>query len=298
MRYVYSLVRFVPDPARGEFVNVGAIAGSEESAEWQYRQVENFSRASRIDEHKSLEAVWGLLSRIGSTIEDYEKSQSSLFEPEVQPSEAWLRQLYVDHQNVVQLSPPTPMVAGSADEALDRVFNQMVLDPAVQRRGFQTKHAALGALRRAYDKHSVKIGLYLRQRVTLETERYRERVDFAVTNGKTLQLAHTWSFQSPDQEDLGEQVKAWGWTVRDLKDGGGAVRLASGESFEVPRDVDIEVAYVPPGPGQDAPAMRDARHVFEALDIPHGALDRADDIGQRARRLLMEAGVGPLQFNQ
>ena len=26
MRYLYSVVRFVPDPARGEFVNVGAIA--------------------------------------------------------------------------------------------------------------------------------------------------------------------------------------------------------------------------------------------------------------------------------
>ena len=34
MRFVYSLVRFVPDPARGEFVNVGAIAGSEESSDW------------------------------------------------------------------------------------------------------------------------------------------------------------------------------------------------------------------------------------------------------------------------
>ncbi len=45
MRYVYSLVRFVPDPARGEFVNVGAIAGSEDGAEWQIRQVENTVRA-------------------------------------------------------------------------------------------------------------------------------------------------------------------------------------------------------------------------------------------------------------
>ena len=27
MPYTYSLVRFVPDPARGEFVNIGAIAG-------------------------------------------------------------------------------------------------------------------------------------------------------------------------------------------------------------------------------------------------------------------------------
>ena len=28
MRYVYSVVRFVPDPIKGEFVNVGLIAGT------------------------------------------------------------------------------------------------------------------------------------------------------------------------------------------------------------------------------------------------------------------------------
>ena len=50
MRYVYSLVRFVPDPARSEFVNLGAIVGSEEYSEWESRQVENPKRARDIDE--------------------------------------------------------------------------------------------------------------------------------------------------------------------------------------------------------------------------------------------------------
>lgn len=298
MRYVYSLVRFVPDPARGEFVNIGAIAGSEETSEWQYRQVENFSRASRIDEQKSLEAVWAFLGSVGSVIEDYERSQQSLFEPEVEPSEAWLQHLHVDHRNVVQLSAPTPMVANSAEEALDRVFRQMVVDPVARRREFQTKHVAVGALRRAYDRHSVKIGVHLRQRVVLETERYRERVDFAVTNGKALQLAHTWSFQVPDQDDLAEQVKAWGWTVRDLQGGGGAVSVPGGARFEVPRDVDVEVVYVPPAQDQEAPALRDALNVFETLGIAHGALERADDIGREAQRLLIAAGGGLLQLGQ
>ena len=295
---MYSLVRFVPDPARGEFVNLGAIAGSEESAEWQYRQVENFSRASRIDDHKSLEAVWAFLSRVDRAIEDFERSQQSLFEPEVEPSEAWLQQLYVDHRNVVQLSPPTPMVANSADEALDRVFDQLVLNPAARRRPFQTKHVAVGALRRAYDRHSVKIGLHLRQRVILETERYRERVDFAVTNGRALQLAHAWSFQAPDQEGLSEQVKAWGWTVRDLQDGGGAVSVVDGIRFTVPKDVDVEVVYLAPAADQESPAMSDALNVFEALKIRHGPLETADRVGQRARRLLAEAGAGPLELGQ
>ena len=49
MKHVYSLIRYVPDPVRGEFINVGAIAGCDESSEWEIRQVANPARARRID---------------------------------------------------------------------------------------------------------------------------------------------------------------------------------------------------------------------------------------------------------
>jgi hypothetical protein len=236
MRYVYSVVRFVPDPARGEFVNVGAIAGSEDSSEWLWRQVENPVRARAVDDRKALEAVWAFLDRVGREMDDYERAHESLFEPPVELSEEWLQRLYAEHRNVVQLSPPAPMVASTADEALDRVLDQMVLDPALRR--------------------------------------------------------------VPDQELVAEQVKAWGWTVRDVQQGGGTVRLADGSQFDVGRDVDVEVVYVPPAPGQDAPAMRDARHVFEALEVTHAPLEGADLVGERARDLLIvAAGVGRLDIS-
>jgi hypothetical protein len=296
MRYLYSVVRFVPDPARGEFVNVGAIAGSEDSSEWLLRQVENPVRARAVDDRKALEAVWAFLDRVGREMDEYEKAQESLFEPPVELSEEWLRRLYAEHRNVVQLSPPTPMVASTADEALDRVFEQMVLDPALRRHPFQKKHAALAAVRAAYRKHLVRKGVNLRERVALETAHHRERFDFAVTNGRALQLTHTWSFQVPDQDQLAAQVKAWGWTVRDVQQGGGTVRLADGSQFEVHPDVDVEVVYVPPAPGQDAPAMRDALGVFEALKVAHTALEDADLVGARAHDLLVAAGVGRLDI--
>jgi hypothetical protein len=296
MRYVYSVVRFVPDPARGEFVNVGAIAGSEDSSEWLWRQVENPVRARAVDDRKALEAVWAFLDRVGREMDDYERAHESLFEPSVELSEEWLQRLYVEHRNVVQLSPPAPMVASTADEALDRVFDQMVLDPALRRHPFQKKHAALAAVRAAYRKHSVRKGVNLRERVALETTHHRERFDFAVTGDRTLQLTHTWSFQVPDQDLVAEQIKAWGWTVRDVQQGGGQVRLADGSQFYVARDVDVEVVYVPPAPGQDAPAMRDALNVFEALEVMHAPLEGADHVGERARALLVAAGVGLLDI--
>ena len=44
-KYIYSVLRFVPNPASGEFVNIGAIVGSDENGEWELRTVENAKRA-------------------------------------------------------------------------------------------------------------------------------------------------------------------------------------------------------------------------------------------------------------
>lgn len=286
MRYVYSLIRFVPDPARGEFVNVGAIAGSEESSEWQVRQIENPVRARGVDDSRSLDAVWSFIDSIGAQMDAYEQALSSLFEPNAELTEAWLVKLHADHQNIVQLSPPAPMVAESAEDALDRVFELMVLDPALREYRFKKKHTALAAVRAAYRGFSIKKGTDLHERVRLLTAHHTERFDFAVTNGRALQLTQTWSFQVPDQATLAEQVKAWGWTVRDARNRGGEVRTSDGREFDVQNDVDVEVVYVPAQPGRRAPAFYDALSVFEALGIEALPIDEARIVGEKARNLL------------
>lgn len=296
MRFVYSLIRFVPDSARGEFVNVGAIVGSEESSEWEVRQVENPVRARALDNRNSLGAVWTFIDRLGNQIDEFEHGSMSLFGPSVELSEEWLERVYRDHQNVVQLSTPTPMVADSADEALERVFDLLVLDPAQRKYRFRNKHAALAALRTAYSSRAIQKGRDLRERVILETAHHRERFDFAVTNGRALQLTQAWSFQVPDQDGLSEQIKAWGWTVRDARDSGGRVASPDGTTYDVGVDIDIEVVYVAPIQGQDAPALTEAQNVFAALDVTAVSLDHAGAVAERAHRLLVDAGVGRLDI--
>jgi hypothetical protein len=291
MRFVYSVVRFVPDPARAEFVNVGAIVGSEDSSEWQLRQIDNPVRARAIDDRRALDVVWSFLDRVGRDIDEYETATERLLFDGVELSEAWLERLFIDHRNVVQLSQPTPMIASSADEALDRVFEQLVIDPAQRKYRFQKKHTALAAVRNAYREYGIRRGTNLRERVMLETEHHQERFDFAVTDGHVLQLTQTWSFQVPDQEFLGEQVKAWGWTVRDVQQHGAMATVTDGSTFGVERDVDVAVVFVPPKPDQDAPALRDARNVFDELQVRQASVEEARQIGQRARDLLVRAGT-------
>lgn len=287
MRYTYSLIRFVPDPARGEFVNVGAIVGSDESSEWQVRQIQNPVRARAIDAHGSLDAVWTFIDRVGTEVDSFEASlHQSLFGPKVELSEGWLWRLHADHQNIVQVSAPTPMVAESADDALERVFDLMVLDPAVHKHSFVKKHRALAAMRRAYQESAIMRQRELSERVILRTSHHAERFDFAVSNGGLVQLAQTWSFQIPNQETLAEQVKAWGWTLRDARDAGGQVSTADGQEFDFEADVDVKVVYVPASADHPAPAFVDAQHVFGELGITAVPHLQASDVARRARELL------------
>lgn len=286
MRFVYSVVRFVPDPARGEFINVGAIVGSEESSEWQVRQIENARRARFLDDNRTLPAAWTFLDNVGRIVDEHEEALHGLLGPPVVLSESWLRRLSTEHRNVVQLSTPTPMVADDAEEALKMVFEELLVDPTQGRRGAQNKHTALAAVRRSYrDNHIEKENLH--EHVVLQTRRHhREKVDFAVTDGRVVQLTHTWSFQVANQEDLAEQVKAWGWTIRDAREHGGEIIMPRETALEVREGVDVQVVYVQPRPEDQAAAWEDALNVFEALDVPHVPLADAYHVGQTARELL------------
>jgi hypothetical protein len=293
MRYLYSLIRFVPEPANGEFVVLGAVAGSDETSDWDIRQISNPVRARALDRRGALDLAWALIDGIGREIDRFEESTSELFEPEVRVSERWLWDMHLRHRNIVQLSAPTPMVAEAADEALDRIFDEMVVDPARVTHRFKTKHAALGRMRAAYRRQGIDRDHSLRERVSLHAADYVEPFDFAVTNGRVLQLAHTWSFQIPDQDELTEQLKSWGWTVERLRESGGTVSTRLGQQFDVDREVDIEISYVPPDEDRASPAFAEALGVFKTCAARQVPYQEADSIGRRARDLLSSEAQSP-----
>src|SRR5438445_3086798 len=71
MRYVYSVARFVPDPIRGECVNLGVIVGSDRSCEWAIRTGEPSKTARALDRRRLLPPVVAHLERIAGTIDQY-----------------------------------------------------------------------------------------------------------------------------------------------------------------------------------------------------------------------------------
>jgi hypothetical protein len=290
-RYVYSLVRFVPDPVRGEFINVAAVVGSEETGEWEVQQASNLRRARALDENLTLPAVTSVIEHITGTIDAFLDANEAGEEvsSESEPTEKWLRVLSGAYRHIVQLTPPTPLVAESADQAMDIVFNELIVDPEGRPLPYVRRTAASKKLRRAYlGTKQLRRGTDFFEHVALKSGEHEEQLDFAVVNGAVLQLAQAWSFAVPDQRKLARRVRAWGWTLRHLKDVGGSVSI-NGRSLHADKDVDLEVIYVPPvGPFGDE-AFRDASAVFSEIQAEARPIDDADEVARRAVELLEKA---------
>jgi hypothetical protein len=282
MPFEFSLIRFVPDPARGEFVNIGAVAGSDEAQEWELRLVSNLSRAKALDDRGVLSQAFAY----AAGLEDHIAALDVL--PETSGAEPisseLLRQRAREMQNIVQFSSPAPVAADSAGGALELVFDQLVLDAARKSFPFEKKHRAQGAVRRAYQAHDVPAGA-VRERAPVRSGVFDGHFDFAVHNGRAVQLVQCWSFQLPNQVDLAEQVKAWSWLVHEVRQTGGELTATDGE-FEVPADLDIFAISIPPVDGAESPAYEEAQAAFAETHVTEISPDDADQVGERAVQAL------------
>src|SRR5438128_374499 len=80
--------------------------------------------------------------------------------------------------------------------------------------------------RRSCDARKLRKNHQFFERVRVSTGPYDEVLDFAVANGSIVQLAQAWSFSAPEQEDIARRVRAWGWTMRHVRDSGAQIRIS------------------------------------------------------------------------
>ncbi|HEX5762291.1 MAG TPA: DUF3037 domain-containing protein [Solirubrobacterales bacterium] len=279
MALSFSLIRFVPDPAKGEFVNIGAIAGDDATGDWELRLVSSLKRAKALDQ----QGVLSDAAAFAAGLQDHIAALEELAPATEQISTALLKRCSSELQNIVQITPPAPIAADSADIALEMVFKQLVLDESPLTFSFEKKHRALGAARKAYKEHCVSKAV--RERAPIRSGVFDGTFDFAVHNGRAVQLAQCWSFQLPNQADLAEQVKSWSWVVHELRKSGGEV-LVDGSALEIPKDLDIYSVVIPPLPEQASPAYEEAQAAFEEVGVSQVSPEKADELGARAADVL------------
>lgn len=275
MAHFFSVIRFVPDPAKGEFVNIGAIAGNDETGEWELRLVSSPKRAKALDDRGVLPQATAFAIELQDNIEALDE-----LAPNVEPmSTEFLARCSSEMQNIVQLTQPAPVVADSAESALEAVFEQLVLDETPKSFPFEKKHRALGAARNAYKAHSISAAV--KERASVRSGAFDGSFDFAVHNGRAVQLVQCWSFQLPNQTDLAEQVKSWSWVVHELRKGGGAILGEEGE-VEIPSDLDIYSVVIPPVTDQPSSAYDEAEAAFAENEVRQLLPEDADELGVRA----------------
>lgn len=278
--YHYSLVRCVPAPRTGEFINIAAIAGSSETDDWDVRQVQNERRAARICDPEHLAAVHQFLAVAADRINLAETEEDSL-----PPS--WLFDLHNEMRNVVQLSPPQAAVGETASQVLDVVFDRMLIDPERVSRQFTSKHALLAALRRAYRNH-VESGYVTEKPEAYVAGHLRTNLDFAVASEeRTLQIAQAWTFQKGSVEDVSTEVKSWGYALGRLRDGEEARLITrSGAAVPIKSDVEIDVLLARPQTTHQQDVFEEAKEVFIDLGANVFEQSQADSVGDRAAELV------------
>ncbi len=289
MRYVYSVVRYVPNPASGEFVNIGAIAGSDEAGDWSLRQAENPRRARSFGPAESLNALFAFLNDVGRRVDNFVSMPEEWpYTSDEEISEAWLNDLHLRHRNIIQLSPPTPIVADSAEEALGHVFEHLISDGASGRREYATRRNLLAELRTSYRKASIRPEL-IQERVPLLTGPFHAQMDFVVGNGSAVQLAQTWSFEIQSYLEVDKEVKAWGFTMKSLRARGG--QIGGDHPSTVDKDVPLEVVFAPPRTKPQIDVFNEASRVFKEVGAIALPRDEVRDVAENARRRLMDAGL-------
>jgi hypothetical protein len=132
----------------------------------------------------------------------------------------------------------------------------------------RTRAAAVTALRRAYASVVLPEGAQLHEHVRGQVGLQRTAIDFAISNGQLSQLSHGWSFSVRDPASTSQQIKAWCWTMRDLRDHGGKIYFGKQTSgVDVPQDVRVEVAYVEPVNDEGRRSRDEALEVFGNLNV-------------------------------
>jgi Protein of unknown function (DUF3037) len=295
-RYVYSLVRCVPEPRTGEFVNVGAVVGQPGTDDWAVRRVSSDRRALRLGTADQVGVAHAFLSQIEETIERSE-SLDPVLGGELQ--EAWLATLARDHRNVVQLTSPAPIVAEDAESALDTLFSHLLIDPISRPRGYVTKNRVIATVRESY-RHAHVRPDWLQFGAEIVVGSLRAPIDVAVANGSVHQLTQAWSFQRESVSEVSTQVKAWGYAISRLVEHGERARLetrATASPIDVPRTVDIQIAVAQPRSDEQESAYEEARQVFAELHASVHTLEGIEQIGTRAAELIGKDHLGVLHHH-
>ncbi|GAA0608209.1 DUF3037 domain-containing protein [Kribbella sandramycini] len=285
--YMYWMLRYVPDSARGEFVNVGLIVGNEQRADWAVRTVPSLSRASRLGGDARWVEDW--LARFQAAV----GSDLPLMRPPTQSSSSGFSFASLDRirrhlNNSFQITEPLPLRAADADSAADILYSQLIVESTQGPRSTD-RNTAIRELRDAFYNVPELSPKDVQSRVRLQVGRQQARFEFAIGRDRIAQLSHVWSFKRQSLDGLSGDIQATSYVIKRLREDGGLLlnpARTKQEPVRLSRDVPIRVLYVPPSSAVQREIFEGAEEAWSNLGVLPFAVGQEDHLAQEAVSLL------------
>lgn len=279
------ILRYVPDPVRGEFVNIGVIAGLGE--DWAVERVHNFRHAARLGGQPKLLQPWlrrfEQLASPTNVYMDYLDSGVA-GEPE-RWTDGLVRDLSARMNNALRIDAVPPTMAVDAKSAAALMFSLVVLDTPSEER-MRRKTRMIKSFRHALLQNwggDRTLPLLAKPKVSLG--RQRQRFDLGLHNSKVLQLTQAVSFKRSSLDQIRQEVNAWNYQVLRIRDNGGEV-AAKEHSWNVPNDVAITVVHDEPPSSESRDIFLDAAEGWKNLEVDFVSDTHVEEAADKALELI------------
>lgn len=134
MRHNYWTIRYVPDPVRGERVNIGVIVGSDDERDGAMRIVDSPARANRLGggAQRALAYVNALQRRVESAL----LPEDGLPRDSAPITSALLDRLHSHQENAVQVSSARTIAGADVNRARQGRYHLLRQLPGARASGF------------------------------------------------------------------------------------------------------------------------------------------------------------------
>ena len=208
----YSVIRYLPDPAREEHINIGVVLTAADAAFAACKFTRDWARCKRFGREDA-----SFLRDFAAELKKALLAQRELFATAFSSHD--LSALAANWRNSIQFSTPRASVEQDPESLLSRLFEQFVGDRAQRRFAPRRTHFVAEAKRelkrliqsRFEDKAPLVLG-----RETLRGRVGQHRFDVLVKNGAPLICLDAISVEEEDA-DFDEHVRATGWDLQDVR---------------------------------------------------------------------------------
>lgn len=280
MEYIYSIIRYVPNPTIGEFVNLGIIAGSDATREWDAawpgsrQRARNLGNAMGASSHSILDTiVEQTQARLRITREQPLLVPSD--GPTVPFSETLLEHMHIHSANVIQYSKPLPIAAPSLAEAISRIEGLLFARSRrqVKPRQTATKGQLIGKMEGALDRVLAGSATQTQHNPSLWVQNVTETPDLVVLDETQLYIASAWSFFGSHDEQARQlqEIKSLLLFLVCLDMLGHRLTLGEGDDARHYQGVDAfhtAVVLEAPPEEQDQDFFGEASWLLETRQVP------------------------------